>query len=105
MDDTYDNCRSWNPLCIVVEVTAHTLHRNRALRLIASEPAEAAVAPPAGERRNFRSTTRFSKSIDNVGANTSINNAYCFSCDRALSYLDTPNAVNLSGRYELPFGI
>jgi len=46
-----------------------------------------------------------SKSIDNVGDNTAINNAYCFSCDRSLSYLDTPNAVNLSGRYELPFGI
>jgi hypothetical protein len=46
-----------------------------------------------------------SKAIDNVGENTSINNAYCFSCDRSLSYLDTPDAVNLSARYELPFGI
>ncbi len=46
----------------------------------------------------------FSKSIDNVGDTSSINNAYCFSCDRSLSYLDTPNVVNLSGRYELPFG-
>ena len=46
-----------------------------------------------------------SKGIDNVGENTSINNAYCFSCDRSLSYLDTPDAVNLSGRYELPFGV
>ena len=46
-----------------------------------------------------------SKSIDNVGENSSINNAYCFSCDRSRSYLDTPNAVNLSGRYELPFGV
>jgi Carboxypeptidase regulatory-like domain/TonB dependent receptor-like, beta-barrel len=45
-----------------------------------------------------------SKAIDNVGENTSINNANCFSCDRSLSYLDTPDAVNLSGRYELPFG-
>jgi hypothetical protein len=45
-----------------------------------------------------------SKSIDNVGENTSINNANCFSCDRSLSYLDTPDAANLSGRYELPFG-
>ena len=46
-----------------------------------------------------------SKSIDNVGENTAVNNAYCFSCDRSLSYLDTPDVVNLSGRYELPFGI
>ena len=45
-----------------------------------------------------------SKSIDNVNENSSINNAYCFRCDRSISYLDTPNAVNLSGRYELPFG-
>jgi hypothetical protein len=45
-----------------------------------------------------------SKSIDNVGENSSINNAYCFSCDRSISYLDTPNAVNLSARYELPYG-
>jgi hypothetical protein len=45
-----------------------------------------------------------SKSIDNVGENSSINNAWCFSCDRSLSYLDTPNVVNLAGRYELPFG-
>ncbi|MEO8591711.1 MAG: TonB-dependent receptor [Candidatus Solibacter sp.] len=46
-----------------------------------------------------------SKGIDNVGENSAINNAYCFSCDRSLSYLDTPDAVNLSGRYELPFGV
>jgi hypothetical protein len=46
-----------------------------------------------------------SKSIDNVGENSSINNAQCFSCDRSVSYLDTPNTVNLSGRYELPFGV
>src|SRR4030095_2077694 len=45
-----------------------------------------------------------SKSTDNVNENSAINNAYCFSCDRSLSYLDTPNALNLSGRYELPFG-
>jgi Carboxypeptidase regulatory-like domain len=45
-----------------------------------------------------------SKSIDNVNDTSAINNAYCFSCDRSLSYLDTPNALNLSGRYELPFG-
>ena len=45
-----------------------------------------------------------SKSIDNVGENSSLNNVYCFSCDRSISYLDTPNALNLSGRYELPFG-
>ncbi len=45
-----------------------------------------------------------SKSIDNVGENSAINNAYCFSCDRSLSYLDTPDVVNLSMRYELPFG-
>src|SRR4029077_8974094 len=44
-----------------------------------------------------------SKGIDNVGENSAINNYYCFSCDRSLSYLDTPDAVNLSGRYELPF--
>jgi hypothetical protein len=43
-----------------------------------------------------------SKSIDNVGENTSISN--CFSCDRSLSAFDTPNAANLSMRYELPFG-
>ena len=36
-----------------------------------------------------------SKSIDNVNENTSINNAYCFSCNRSLSYLDTPDALNL----------
>src|ERR1022692_2194954 len=36
--------------------------------------------------------------------NSSLNNVYCFSCDRSISYLDTPNALNLSGRYELPFG-
>jgi hypothetical protein len=45
-----------------------------------------------------------SKSIDNVNENSSMNNAYCFSCDRSISYLDTPDAVNLSGRLELPFG-
>jgi hypothetical protein len=45
-----------------------------------------------------------SKSIDNVGENSAINNAYCFRCDRSISYLDTPNVVNLSARYELPFG-
>ena len=46
-----------------------------------------------------------SKSIDNVGENSAMNNAYCFSCDRSLSYLDTPDVVNLSGHYELPFGV
>lgn len=45
-----------------------------------------------------------SKSIDNVNENSAMNNTYCFSCDRSVSYLDTPDAVNLSGRYELPFG-
>ena len=45
-----------------------------------------------------------SKAIDNVSENSSMNNAYCFSCDRSLSYLNTPDAVNLSGRYEVPFG-
>ena len=43
-----------------------------------------------------------SKSLDNVGENTSIGN--CFNCDRSISYLDTPNTANLSIRYELPFG-
>ncbi len=53
-----------------------------------------------------------SKSIDNVGEiggsfgqSSGFNNLYCFSCDRALSYLDVPEYVNLSVRYELPFGI
>ena len=46
-----------------------------------------------------------SKAIDNVAENSSINNAYCFSCDRSLSYVDTPDAVNLSARYELPLGV
>lgn len=51
-----------------------------------------------------------SKLIDNVGEinngqSASFNNTYCFSCDRALSYLDIPNYVNLSVRYELPFGL
>jgi hypothetical protein len=45
-----------------------------------------------------------SKSFDNVGENSAINNANCFSCDRSISYLDTPNVVNFSARYELPFG-
>jgi hypothetical protein len=45
-----------------------------------------------------------SKSIDNVAENSSMNNAYCFSCDRSISYLDTPNSVNLSAHYDLPFG-
>ncbi len=45
-----------------------------------------------------------SKSIDNVGDTSAITNTYCFSCDRSLSYLDAPNVLNLSGRYELPFG-
>lgn len=45
-----------------------------------------------------------SKSFDNVGENSAINNAFCFSCDRSISYLDTPNVVNFSARYELPFG-
>jgi hypothetical protein len=46
----------------------------------------------------------WSKSIDNVGDTSAINNAYCFSCDRSLSQLDTPFVFNLSARYELPFG-
>ncbi|MCZ2078006.1 MAG: TonB-dependent receptor [Bryobacteraceae bacterium] len=51
-----------------------------------------------------------SKLIDNVaeinnGPAASFNNIYCFACDRALSYLDIPNYVNLSVRYELPFGL
>jgi hypothetical protein len=53
-----------------------------------------------------------SKTIDNVGEiagsfgqAAGFNNLYCFSCDRALSYLDVPDYVNLSLRYELPFGV
>jgi hypothetical protein len=53
-----------------------------------------------------------SKSLDNVGEiagsfgqAAGFNNRYCFSCDRALSYLDVPEYVNLSLRYDLPFGI
>jgi len=53
----------------------------------------------------------WSKAIDNVGEiggsfgqASGFNNAYCSACDRALSYLDVPNYVNLSVRYELPFG-
>ncbi len=51
-----------------------------------------------------------SKLIDNVGEinngqSAAFNNTYCFSCDRALSYLDVPNYLNLSARYELPFGV
>ena len=46
-----------------------------------------------------------SKSMDNVGDTSAIGNAYCFSCDRSISYFDNPNVVNLSGRYELPFGV
>jgi hypothetical protein len=53
-----------------------------------------------------------SKSIDNVGEiagsfgqAAGFNNLYCLSCDRALSYLDVPEYVNLSVRYDLPFGI
>jgi len=46
-----------------------------------------------------------SKSIDNVSENSAMNNTYCFSCDRSLSYLDTPDTVNISGHYELPFGV
>ena len=52
-----------------------------------------------------------SKLIDNVGEiagsfgqSAGFNNAYCFSCDRSLSYLDVPEYLNLSMRYELPFG-
>ncbi len=53
-----------------------------------------------------------SKAIDNVGElgsflgqSSGFNNTYCFSCDRALSYLDVPNYVNLSLSYDLPFGV
>jgi hypothetical protein len=53
-----------------------------------------------------------SKAIDNVGElgsflgqSAGFNNTYCFSCDRALSYLDVPNYMNLSVSYELPFGV
>ncbi|HLJ17831.1 MAG TPA: hypothetical protein VKV15_25265, partial [Bryobacteraceae bacterium] len=51
-----------------------------------------------------------SKLIDNVGEinngqSAAFNNTYCFSCDRALSYLDVPDYINLSARYELPWGI
>ncbi|MBI4902257.1 MAG: TonB-dependent receptor [Acidobacteria bacterium] len=53
-----------------------------------------------------------SKLIDNVGEiagsfgqSAGVNNTYCYSCDRALSYLDIPDYLNLSLRYELPFGI
>ena len=49
-----------------------------------------------------------SKSMDNVGEvnqTAGFNNAYCFSCDRSLSYLDIPNYLNVSARYDLPFGI
>ncbi|MCC6858765.1 MAG: TonB-dependent receptor [Bryobacterales bacterium] len=51
-----------------------------------------------------------SKLIDNVGEinngqTAAFNNTYCASCDRALSYLDVPNYVNISARYELPFGL
>ena len=51
-----------------------------------------------------------SKLIDNVGEinngqSAQFMNTYCFSCDRSLSYLDIPNYVNLSVRYELPFGL
>lgn len=53
-----------------------------------------------------------SKTIDNIGElggflgqSAGFNNFYCFSCDKALSYLDVPNVVNFSFRYELPFGV
>lgn len=53
-----------------------------------------------------------SKLIDNVGEiagsfgqAAGVNNTYCYSCDRALSYLDVPDYLNLSMRYELPFGV
>jgi hypothetical protein len=51
-----------------------------------------------------------SKLIDNVGEinngqSASFNNTYCFTCDRALSYLDVPHYLNVSARYELPVGI
>jgi len=52
-----------------------------------------------------------SKAIDNVGEisgfaglSSNFTNTYCFSCDKSLSYLDVPDYVNLSVRYELPFG-
>jgi hypothetical protein len=51
-----------------------------------------------------------SKLIDNVGEinngqSAAFNNIYCFACDRALSYLDVPNYLNVSARYELPLGV
>lgn len=52
-----------------------------------------------------------SKAIDNVGEisgfaglSSSFTDSYCYSCDKSLSYLDVPDYVNLSVRYELPFG-
>jgi hypothetical protein len=52
-----------------------------------------------------------SKVIDNVGEiagsfgqAAGFNNAYCFGCDRSLSYLDVPDYINTSVRYELPVG-
>ncbi len=52
-----------------------------------------------------------SKTLDNVGeiggsfgAAPGFNDAYCFACERSLSYLDVPNYMNLSLRYELPLG-
>jgi hypothetical protein len=46
----------------------------------------------------------WSKSMDNVGDYSSIDNAYCIYCDRSVSGWNTPQEANLSGRYELPFG-
>jgi hypothetical protein len=52
-----------------------------------------------------------SKIIDNVGEiagsfgqSSGVSNTYCYSCDRALSYLDIPDYVNMSMRYDIPFG-
>ncbi len=46
----------------------------------------------------------WSKSMDNVGDYSSIDNAYCIYCDRSVSAWNTPQEANLSGRYELPVG-
>ncbi|MCS7024466.1 MAG: carboxypeptidase-like regulatory domain-containing protein [Bryobacteraceae bacterium] len=52
-----------------------------------------------------------SKMIDNVGEVslvggdvTGFQNNNCYSCDRSLSFQDTPDVLRLSLRYDLPFG-
>jgi len=53
-----------------------------------------------------------SKLIDNVadmagqfGIAPGMNNSYCYSCDRSLSFYDLPNILRFSYRYELPMGV